>query len=89
MARLLLQKPDIIVLEDALSALDPASQSQLLESIVFAKPEATLIYVGGRDAPGFAFDRTLHLVAGEEGSVLLDPAREAGRNAAQPALTAP
>lgn len=87
-ARLLLQKPDIVVLEDALSALDADSQRQLLESIVLAKPEATLVYVGGRDAPPFAFDRTLHLVGGEEGSVLVDPTGLGGMNAAEPALTA-
>jgi vitamin B12/bleomycin/antimicrobial peptide transport system ATP-binding/permease protein len=44
-ARLLVQKPDVIVLDEATSVLDPASQDRLMQL-----PNATLISVAHRRA---------------------------------------
>lgn len=71
-ARLLLQRPDIIVMEDSFSAIDQASQSELFEEIVRENPAAAIIFVGGKSSPSFAFDRMLRLVTGEEGTRLIE-----------------
>ena len=47
-ARLLLQRPDIIVLDESTSALDPAGQHHLMRLLMRRLPEATLISVGHR-----------------------------------------
>ncbi len=47
-ARIFLHKPDIIVLDEATAALDPASQDQLMEHLVEHPEETTLVSVGHR-----------------------------------------
>jgi putative ATP-binding cassette transporter len=46
-ARILLHKPDIVVLDEATAALDPDSQNKLMELLV-DQPEITLLSVGHR-----------------------------------------
>jgi vitamin B12/bleomycin/antimicrobial peptide transport system ATP-binding/permease protein len=46
-ARILLHKPDIVVLDEATAALDPNSQNRLMELLV-DRPEITLLSVGHR-----------------------------------------
>lgn len=46
-ARILLHKPDIVVLDEATAALDPNSQVKLMELLV-GKPELTILSVGHR-----------------------------------------
>ena len=46
-ARILLHKPDIVVLDEATAALDPKSQDLLMELLV-GRPEITLLSVGHR-----------------------------------------
>jgi vitamin B12/bleomycin/antimicrobial peptide transport system ATP-binding/permease protein len=46
-ARILLHKPDIVVLDEATAALDPKSQNRLMELLV-DRPELTLLSVGHR-----------------------------------------
>jgi putative ATP-binding cassette transporter len=71
-ARLVAQKPDIVVLEDALSALEEAAQSDLLATLVARVPGATMIVVGGRCVLPYDFVRTLTLQAASGGSVLVE-----------------
>jgi putative ATP-binding cassette transporter len=47
-ARLLIQRPDIIVMDEATAALDPPSQETLMNLVLERLPEATLISVGHR-----------------------------------------
>jgi putative ATP-binding cassette transporter len=47
-ARIVLQEPDIIVLDEATAALDPRSQNELMELLVREPDHTTLISVGHR-----------------------------------------
>ena len=47
-ARVLLQRPDTIVMDEATAALDPLSQEQLMRLLLERLPEATVISVGHR-----------------------------------------
>src|SRR5207253_9654943 len=58
-ARLLLQRPDIIVLDEVTSALDPAGQHHLMRLLMRRLPEATLISVGHRPELEAFHDRKL------------------------------
>jgi putative ATP-binding cassette transporter len=46
-ARILLHRPDVVVLDEATAALDPASQNKLMDLLV-DRPEITLLSVGHR-----------------------------------------
>jgi vitamin B12/bleomycin/antimicrobial peptide transport system ATP-binding/permease protein len=47
-ARVLIQRPEIIVMDEATAALDPLSQEQLMRLLLERLPEATVISVGHR-----------------------------------------
>jgi vitamin B12/bleomycin/antimicrobial peptide transport system ATP-binding/permease protein len=47
-ARALIQRPNIIVMDEATAALDPLSQDQLMQLVLERLPEATLVSVGHR-----------------------------------------
>ena len=47
-ARVLIQRPNIIVMDEATAALDPLSQERLMQLILERLPEATLVSVGHR-----------------------------------------
>lgn len=71
-ARIFLQRPDVVVMEDALGALDKATQSELLQKVAEIKPQATVIFVSGSNGPLYNFDRTLLLQPGVNGSRLVE-----------------
>ena len=60
MARLLIHRPRVIILDDALSALDESAQSALLARLRSELPNATVVSLAQRPAPLGAHDR--HLV---------------------------
>jgi len=47
-ARLLIHRPDIIVMDEATAALDPQSQERMMRLVLEQLPESTLISVGHR-----------------------------------------
>jgi vitamin B12/bleomycin/antimicrobial peptide transport system ATP-binding/permease protein len=47
-ARALIQRPDIIVMDEATAALDSLSQAQLMQLMLERLPEATVLSVGHR-----------------------------------------
>jgi vitamin B12/bleomycin/antimicrobial peptide transport system ATP-binding/permease protein len=47
-ARILIHRPDILVMDEATAALDPASQERLMRLVLERLPEATIISVGHR-----------------------------------------
>jgi vitamin B12/bleomycin/antimicrobial peptide transport system ATP-binding/permease protein len=54
-ARLLLQKPDIIIMEDALAPFDEPSQGLMLDALIAGCPNSTLIMVGAKPCDGASF----------------------------------
>jgi putative ATP-binding cassette transporter len=69
-ARVLVQKPDIIVKDEGTSALDPASQEHLMKLIQERLPKTTIISVGHRPELEKFHERKLVLEARKEGAKL-------------------
>ena len=70
-ARLLVHKPDIVVLDDALSALDEAAQATLLGRIEADLPKATVITLGQRLGSAAHHDRHYTLERDGEAACLV------------------
>jgi putative ATP-binding cassette transporter len=71
LARVLIHRPRVVILDDALSALDEASQQALQSRLRADLPEATIISLGKRAAPHGLHDRQLVLARNGEGAALL------------------
>jgi putative ATP-binding cassette transporter len=69
-ARILLHKPDILVLDEATAALDPASQIKLMELMV-GQPDMTLLSVGHRPELEAFHTRKIVLEKRPEGAKLV------------------
>jgi putative ATP-binding cassette transporter len=82
-ARVLLQKPDIIILEDALAPFDEAAQTKMLDALLEGCPSSTIVAVGVRASLTQRFDRFLYLQKGATGGSILVETDAAG----QPALS--
>ncbi len=63
-ARALLQRPRILILDEATSCLDPASEALILRNVQHCLPSATLIVVSHRLSTISTFDRVLVLSGG-------------------------
>ncbi len=74
-ARILLHRPDVIILDDAMTALDESTRADLLLALRETVPEAAILNVGQspRILPGAG--RTLTLERQTGGTVLGDPTR--------------
>jgi putative ATP-binding cassette transporter len=70
-ARLLLHEPQVIVLDDALSALEDEVQEMLLSRLQADLPGAILISLAQRPAPDGRHDRQLVLERNPHGAVLV------------------
>ncbi|MBN9264999.1 MAG: ATP-binding cassette domain-containing protein, partial [Hyphomicrobium sp.] len=72
-ARLLLHRPDVIILDDAMTALDESARADLLTALRAKVPEAAILNVGQspRILPGAGHMLTLERQAG--GTVLSQP----------------
>jgi putative ATP-binding cassette transporter len=69
-SRILLHSPDIVVLDEATAALDPASQVKLME-LVADRPETTLLSVGHRPELEAFHTRKIELERRREGARLV------------------
>jgi putative ATP-binding cassette transporter len=70
-ARLLVHKPQVVILDDALSALEEAVQGNLLLRLKGDLPHATIISLGQRTAPHGRHERQFALERGADGAVLV------------------
>lgn len=74
-ARLILHRPDVVILDDALTALDEAARGELLSRLRDAVPEAAILNVGQapRSVPGEG--RAMALERRSDGAVLGHPSQ--------------
>jgi vitamin B12/bleomycin/antimicrobial peptide transport system ATP-binding/permease protein len=71
-ARLMIHKPRLIILDDALSALDEPAQAALLARLRGELPEAAIVTLAQRAAPDGVHDRQLALKRRPDSAALLD-----------------
>jgi putative ATP-binding cassette transporter len=70
-ARVLVHRPRVVILDDALSALDETSQQALQACLRSELPESTIISLGQRPAPAGSHDRQLMLQRHADGAALV------------------
>jgi putative ATP-binding cassette transporter len=80
-ARLLIHKPDVVILDDALSALEEPVQSALLARLKSDLAGSTILSLGQRLAPEGRHDRQYALERNGQGAVLVPAGRGALVNA--------
>jgi putative ATP-binding cassette transporter len=78
-ARILLQRPELVILDEATSGLDEISQERLMLTLIRELPDTTVISVGHRASLRAFHTRCLSLVLSNEGAHLVE---EAGRTVA-------
>ncbi len=72
LARVLLQKPDVIVLDDALSALEEPAQIALISALRTALPKSAILALSQRPAPA-AFGARQHVLQRSPAGAVLKP----------------
>jgi vitamin B12/bleomycin/antimicrobial peptide transport system ATP-binding/permease protein len=83
-ARILLHRPDIVVLDEATAALDPASQDRLMMLLARELEHASVVSIGHRPELADFHHRKIVLERGRKGAKLagdIHPAPQAGRGA--------
>jgi putative ATP-binding cassette transporter len=76
-ARLIVHRPNVVILDDALSALEESAQALVLSRLRAELPEATIISLGQRPAPAGVHDRQLELQRRADSAELLPAAAPA------------
>ena len=71
-ARLLIHRPRVIVLDDALSALEEAAQASVIACLRRALPDATIVSLAQRPPPRGAYDRQMVLERRADHAVLTE-----------------
>jgi vitamin B12/bleomycin/antimicrobial peptide transport system ATP-binding/permease protein len=69
-ARILVHRPQVIVFDDAWSALDEATQRNLLAALKRSLPASTVLSLGQRPAVSGFHERTLEITRSDAGAVL-------------------
>jgi vitamin B12/bleomycin/antimicrobial peptide transport system ATP-binding/permease protein len=69
-ARTVLARPQVLVIDDALSALEGAAQRTLIQSLRKEIPGLTILSLGQRTAPPGTFDRTLELTRHDQDAMV-------------------
>jgi vitamin B12/bleomycin/antimicrobial peptide transport system ATP-binding/permease protein len=74
-ARAVIAKPDILVIDDGLSALDGSSQKAVIQAVRTQNPGLTILSLGQRAAPAGVFDRTLELTRHDQDAMVSETTR--------------
>jgi vitamin B12/bleomycin/antimicrobial peptide transport system ATP-binding/permease protein len=72
-ARVILHRPKVVILDDALSALEESAQAAVLVRLRAELPNATIVSLGQRPAPPGVHDRQLALERRADSAALLGP----------------
>ncbi len=64
LVRVTLKRPELLIINDGLSAIDAQGQERLLRQLARYLPDTTLIWVGSAVAPGIDFDLCYELTNG-------------------------
>ncbi|MDB5694921.1 MAG: hypothetical protein JWN21_464 [Sphingomonas bacterium] len=72
LARALLRRPDLLILDEATNALDPAAEQAVLARLAALRPRPLIVIVAHRPAPQAACDRAITL---EDGRIASDTLR--------------
>jgi putative ATP-binding cassette transporter len=80
-ARVLVQKPDILIIEDALAPFDEASQALMIDALIAGCPNSTIVMVGAKPALAHRFNRFLSLQRSPRGGSILVETDAAGHPA--------
>ena len=72
-ARVILHRPKVVILDDALSALEESAQAAVLVRLRAELPDATIVSLGQRPAPPGVHDRQLALERRADSAALLGP----------------
>ncbi len=75
-ARILLQRPEVVILDEATSGLDEVSQGRLMLALIRELPEGTVISVGHRASLRAFHTRCLSLVLSDQGAHLVEEASQ-------------
>jgi putative ATP-binding cassette transporter len=75
-ARILLQRPELVILDEATSGLDEISEECLMLALLRELPETTVISVGHRASLRAFHTRCLSLVLSDEGAHLVEEASQ-------------
>jgi putative ATP-binding cassette transporter len=75
-ARILLQRPEVVILDEATSGLDEVSQGRLMLALIRELPEGTVISVGHRASLRAFHTRCLSLVLSDQGAHLVEDASQ-------------
>lgn len=67
--RIILQQPDIIILDDTLSVFDEAGQVEIIDTLIACCPRTTIINTGGHGGVARRFER--HLFIGNSGAGMM------------------
>jgi putative ATP-binding cassette transporter len=70
-ARALLQRPGLLVIDEALSALDPRDKDEVYAVLARECPQTTIVDVSNGDAPADGYTRSLEVLRASEGPASL------------------
>ena len=76
-ARALITQPQVLIIDDALSALDGAAQKLLIQRLRAELPGVSILSLAQRAAPAGTFDRTLELTRLDHDAMLAKTASRA------------
>ena len=77
LARAVLKQPRLLIIDEALTALDGASRARLLANLDGLFPEGTILWIDSELPPDMTFDRVINVRAGRVEDIEAEPTERA------------